>query len=60
AAAKKRGIPIVINTDAHVTDGLWVMRYGIRQARRGGLTSADVANTLPYEAFSKKLAEVGS
>ncbi|MFG0266802.1 MAG: DNA polymerase/3'-5' exonuclease PolX [Rhodopirellula sp. JB055] len=59
AAAKKRGIPIVINTDAHVTDGLWVMRYGIRQARRGGLTAADVANTLPYEAFSKKLAEVG-
>ena len=36
AAAKKRGIPIVIDTDAHSVDGLDVMRYGVLQARRGG------------------------
>lgn len=51
AAAKRMGIPIVINTDAHSTEGLDVMRYGIKQARRGGLTAADVANTKPWEAI---------
>lgn len=45
AAAKRLGVPIVINTDAHQVDGLDVMRFGILQARRGGLTSHDVANT---------------
>jgi len=45
AAAKNRGIPIVINTDAHNIESLDLMRYGILQARRGGLTAADVANT---------------
>ncbi len=49
AAAKRMGIPIVINTDAHSIDGLGVMRYGIQQARRGGLTKADVANTRPFK-----------
>ena len=45
AKAKKLGIPIVISTDAHSTDGMDVMGYGITQARRGGLTAKDVANT---------------
>ncbi|MHB1037848.1 MAG: DNA polymerase/3'-5' exonuclease PolX [Pirellulales bacterium] len=48
AAAKKQGVPIVISTDAHHTGGLDVMRYGILQARRGGLTKDDVANTRPW------------
>ncbi|WP_153555757.1 DNA polymerase/3'-5' exonuclease PolX [Roseimaritima sediminicola] len=43
--AKRHGVPIVISTDAHSTEGLDVMRHGIQQARRGGLTAADVANT---------------
>ena len=34
AAAKSLGIPIVISSDAHSTDGLDVLRYGILQARR--------------------------
>ncbi len=45
ASAKKHGIPIVINTDAHSILGLDVMQFGILQARRGGLTKDDVANT---------------
>lgn len=49
AAAKRHGIPIVINTDAHSIDGLDVMQYGIKQARRGGLEACDVANTKPWE-----------
>ncbi len=55
AAAKRLRIPIVINTDAHHVDGLAVMRFGITQARRGGLTASDVANTLDIEAFEKQL-----
>ncbi|HZL88607.1 MAG TPA: DNA polymerase/3'-5' exonuclease PolX [Pirellulaceae bacterium] len=45
AAAKTHGIGIVISSDAHSTEGLDVLRYGILQARRAGLTKADVANT---------------
>ena len=45
ATAKKYGIPIVINTDAHSISGLDVMQFGVLQARRGGLTKDDVANT---------------
>ncbi|WP_425616239.1 DNA polymerase/3'-5' exonuclease PolX [Anatilimnocola sp. NA78] len=53
AAAKQHGIPIVINTDAHSTDGLAVLRYGILQARRAGLTKADVANTKTWLQLKK-------
>jgi len=49
AEAKRLGIPIVINTDAHSPDGLDVLPCGINQARRAGLTAADVANTWPLE-----------
>jgi DNA polymerase (family 10) len=52
-AAKQHGIPIVINTDAHSTDGLSVLRYGILQARRAGLTKADVANTRTWGKMKK-------
>jgi len=58
AAAKRLGIPIVINTDAHHIDGLGVMRFGILQARRAGLTAADVANTLDLTAFGKLREEM--
>jgi DNA polymerase (family 10) len=53
AAAKRHGIPIVISTDAHSITGLEVMRYGVLQARRGGLTKKDVANTRSLNAFKK-------
>ena len=45
AAAKEMGIPIAINSDAHSPRGLGVLTHGIRQARRAGLTKADVWNT---------------
>jgi DNA polymerase (family 10) len=53
AAAKQHGIPIVISTDAHSPDGLDVLRYGILQARRAGLTKADVANTHTWPQMKK-------
>lgn len=52
-AAKTRGIPIVINTDAHRVGGLRNMKYGIKQARRGCLTASDVANTRSWEEMKK-------
>lgn len=48
SAAKRLEIPIVISTDAHSIEGLDVMRYGIKQARRGGLSRQDVGNTRPW------------
>jgi DNA polymerase (family 10) len=53
AAARQLGIPIVINTDAHSPDGLDVLRYGILQARRAGLTKQDVANTRTWAQMKK-------
>ena len=55
AAAKSYGIPIVISTDAHRPDGLDAMRCGVQQARRGGLTKADVANTRTWPQIKKLL-----
>lgn len=52
-AAADRGIPIVISTDAHSTAGLNVMQWGVYQARRAGLTAADVANTRSLKDFRK-------
>jgi DNA polymerase (family 10) len=55
AAAKSRGIPLVISTDAHDTVGLDDLRYGVLQARRGGLTKSDVANTRTWAQLRKLL-----
>lgn len=55
ATARRLQIPIVINTDAHSVDGLGVMQYGIKQARRGGLTKANVANTRPWDEMKKMI-----
>ncbi|MEZ6045846.1 MAG: DNA polymerase/3'-5' exonuclease PolX [Planctomycetaceae bacterium] len=53
AAAKDMGIPIVINTDAHSPEGFSVRQYGVFQARRAGLTKADVANTRTWAQMQK-------
>jgi DNA polymerase (family 10) len=53
-AAAQAGVRIVINSDAHrITTFERVRRYGIATARRGWLTKADVANTLPFARFMK-------
>lgn len=57
AAAKDRGIAIVINTDAHSTAGFDVLQYGIFQARRAGLEAKDVANTRTLAEFRKLLRQ---
>jgi DNA polymerase (family 10) len=45
--AKSLGCKIVVNTDAHATDELDYMRFGLTQLRRAWLTPADVLNTAP-------------
>ncbi len=57
AAAKSYGIPVVISTDAHRPEGLDAMRCGIQQARRGGLTKADVLNTRTWRQIEKMLGK---
>jgi DNA polymerase (family X) len=52
-AAAVAGIPIVIDTDAHRTEGFAVARYGIATARRAWLTAADVLNTRPWAEVEK-------
>ena len=54
--AKQYGCKIVVDTDAHATEELDQMRYGITQLRRAWLTPADILNTVPTaEAFLKNL-----
>jgi DNA polymerase (family X) len=53
AAARACGIPIVVSSDSHSTEGFDVLRYGILQARRAGLTAADVVNTRPWSEVQK-------
>ncbi len=48
-AARLHNILIVINTDAHQTEGLDDLRCGILQARRAALTAANVANTRTWQ-----------
>ncbi len=45
--ARELGCGIVVNTDAHSTEELDLMRFGITQLRRAWLSAADVLNTLP-------------
>jgi DNA polymerase (family 10) len=49
--AKEYGCKIVVDTDAHATDELDQMVYGITQLRRAWLTAADLLNTLPLPEF---------
>jgi DNA polymerase (family 10) len=49
--AKQHGCKIVVDTDAHATEELDQMRFGITQLRRAWLTPADILNTLPYADF---------
>ena len=45
--AKEKGVKCVINPDAHRTERLQELWFGIGVARKGWLTKSDVMNTLP-------------
>lgn len=54
-AARARGIPFVISTDAHAVNDLENLEYGVAMARRGGVTRGEVLNCLPYEVFRARV-----
>ncbi len=45
--ARRYGVKFAINSDAHATTHLELMRYGVGTAQRGWLTRDDVINTWP-------------
>jgi DNA polymerase (family 10) len=54
-AATQMGISIVINTDAHSIANLDLMKYGVRQARRGGVERKMVFNAISLKKMKAKL-----
>jgi DNA polymerase (family 10) len=57
AAAKEQEIAIVIGTDAHSTDELRFMEYGVNQGRRAGLEAKNVANTRSLAQFRRMMRQ---
>ncbi|MFZ5907038.1 MAG: DNA polymerase/3'-5' exonuclease PolX [Nitrospirota bacterium] len=53
--AKDIGLKVAISTDAHSTDNLDFMQYGIGQARRGWIEPDDVLNTRNVKELKKLL-----
>jgi DNA polymerase (family 10) len=59
-AAKDRGIPLCVNPDAHAAQELANVELGVNVARKGGLTSADIANTAPFPEMKEVLQEISA
>jgi|WetSurMetagenome_2_1015567.scaffolds.fasta_scaffold83281_1 DNA polymerase (family X) len=55
--AKKAGITMCVNTDAHRADQLHQIAFGVAQARRGWAEKKDIINTRPVD---KMLASLSS
>lgn len=53
--AIKRGVKMVICTDAHAASQMELMRYGLAVARRGWAEKKDIVNTLSYNEFLETL-----
>ena len=47
--ARELGIKLIISTDAHSTEHLAFMRFGVGVARRGWCQAQDIVNTRPVE-----------
>jgi DNA polymerase (family 10) len=54
--AKEKGVKCVINPDAHRTERLQELWFGIGVARKGWLTKADVMNCLPLGKIESELS----
>jgi len=53
--AKKYGLKLAINTDAHAAEHLDFMDYGVSTARRGWAQAKDIVNTLSLSELLKVL-----
>jgi DNA polymerase (family 10) len=54
-AAQEAGALLAINTDAHSVGQLELMRYGVSQARRGGVEARSVVNSWTWAKLSRWL-----
>jgi DNA polymerase (family 10) len=54
--AKEKGVKCAINTDAHSTQGLQDLFFGVGIARKGWLTREDVINCLPLARVREVLS----
>lgn len=55
--AVKKGLKLVIDTDAHAVEAMNFMRYGVSVARRGWATKHDILNSLGYNEFRNWLVK---
>ena len=53
--AREKGVLACVNPDAHRTEGLAYVRYGVDVARKAGLSAGEVANTRDLAAMRKLL-----
>lgn len=58
--AKEKRVKCSINPDAHTTQGLQDVIYGIRTARKGWLSRRDVINCLPLGEVEKALKKIAA
>ena len=49
--ALELGLKLIVNPDAHATEGLADVRWGLAVARKAGATAADLVNCFPIEEF---------
>jgi DNA polymerase (family X) len=54
-AARERGIPLVISTDAHSVNALSRLQWGVQVARRAWVQAGDVINTRPVDEMRARL-----
>ncbi|ADU97030.1 PHP domain protein [Thermovibrio ammonificans HB-1] len=54
--AVKAGVTLVINTDSHHTDHMWMMKLGVGTARRGWVEGRSVLNTRPLSELKAFVA----
>ena len=54
-AARERGIPLVISTDAHSVKALSRLQWGVQVARRAWAQAGDVINTRPVDDMRARL-----
>jgi DNA polymerase (family 10) len=58
--AISKGVPIVIDTDAHYLHEMDFLKYGVFAARRAGLGPEHVLNTLPFDRFREGIRQRGT
>ncbi len=58
-AARRFGVKFAIDSDAHATANLDLIRFGVGTAQRGWLSAADVINTWPLRELRTFLKKTG-